>query len=344
VFILAKSQRHFYTVYWVGIDLIQELVMNPKMTSKDAAEVLGISSRQVFKRLISADLPFVRNGTTVHFGYPTARQLFRLAGPSKAVSFQIVKGGTGKTSLACAVAVRANLYGLRVLCIDLDQQGNLTNSFGVDAEATPVMVDILAEGYSFDEAITRVYPGMDILASRIENALLDEVIKLKRLKLDKVYREPLQALKQKYDLIVIDCPPNLGQSVAAVTLGVDQVIAPVIPDSYALSGLQSTRNAIKELEEAYKTKIDLLVTVNKYDPRALLPLAAKQLLSGFPLIHASSEFPDAIARGESIFDNTKPTLAKRDVDQLTRSILRIDNHALKHSDLTTASVLEESFV
>lgn len=314
------------------------------MTSKEAGAYLGISPRQVYKRLIEAELPFMRSGSTIYFGYPTARQLFRLSPKPKAVSFQIVKGGTGKTSLACAVAVRANLYGLRVLCIDLDQQGNLTNSFGVDAESLPVMVDILAEGYSYDEAITRVYPGMDVLASRIENALLDDVIKLKRLKLDQVYKAPFAELKQKYDLIVIDCPPNLGQSVAAITLAVDQVIAPVIPESYALSGLKSTRNAIKELEENYKTRIALGVTVNKHDPRALLSIEAKQMLLGYPTVHNSMEFPDAIARGESIYDTLKPSQVKRDVDLLTRAILGIEKHALVTGNMESSASVEESFV
>jgi len=319
--------------------------MNPKMTSKDAADFLEISTRQVYKRLLQEDLPHTRIGGCVYFGYSTARQLFRLPVKPKAVAFQIVKGGTGKTSLACAVAVRANLYGLRVLCIDLDQQGNLTNSFGVDAEKLPVMVDILAENYSYEEAITRVYPGMDVLASRIENALLDDVIKLRRLKLNKVYRESLENLKQKYDLIVIDCPPNLGQSVAAVTLGVDQVIAPVVADAYALSGLKATRNAIYELEQAYKTRIALGVTINKYDPRTVLSQEAKQILAALSShVHASTEFPAAISRGESLFDTLKPSQAKRDVDLLTRQILGIDKHAglnIKTTDFNVS--LEESF-
>lgn len=318
--------------------------MNPKMTSKDAAAFLGTSPRQVYKRLIEAELPFMRSGSSIYFGYPTARQLFRLTPKPKAIAFQIVKGGTGKTSLACAVAVRANLYGLRVLCIDLDQQGNLTNSFGVDAETLPVMIDILAEGYAYEDAITRVFPGMDILASRIENALLDDVIKLKKLPLDQVYRIPFAELKQKYDLIVVDCPPNLGQSVAAVTLAVDQVVAPVIPESYALSGLKSTRNAIRELEENYKTKISLGIAVNKHDPRALLSQEARQMLTGYPVIQNTHEFPDAVARGESIYDNLKTSQAKRDVDQLTRTILGIDKHALVSAkDMENSASFEENF-
>lgn len=327
--------------------------MYPKMTTKDAADLLGVSARRVYKRLLDSELPHTKAFGSVFFGYPAARQIFRLEVQPRALSFQIVKGGTGKTSLACAVAIRANLYGLRVLCIDLDQQGNLTNSFGVDADAAPVMVDILAEGYSYDEAITRIYPGLDILASRIENALLDDVIKLKRLNLNEVYFQPLQKLKEKYDLIVIDCPPNLGQSVAAVTLAVDKVISPVVPENYALSGLRATRNAIQELQETYHKKIEFGITVNKYDPRAVLSQEALQMLSGtseykdnllHAFIHSSAEFPNAVARGESIFDTLKTNQAKRDVDRLTRELLGIDNYALVNATNTNNSArLEESF-
>ncbi len=327
--------------------------MNPKMTSKDAADFLGISARQVLKRLHAAELPYQKDFSSVYFGYPTARQLFRLEPKPRSISFQIVKGGTGKTSLACAVAIRANLYGLRVLCIDLDQQGNLTNSFGVDAESLPVMVDILAEGYKYEEAITRVYPGLDLLASRIENALLDEVIKLKRFKLNQVYKQPLAKLKEKYDLIIIDCPPNLGQSVAAVTLGVDKVIAPVVPENYALSGLRSTSNAIAELQELYKTKIEWGITINKYDPRAVFSQEALEILTGNTVykanllksfIHSNNEFPNAVARGESIFDSTKSNQAKRDVDRLTRELLGLDRSKTERADFSEQAVeMEFSF-
>lgn len=314
--------------------------MNPKMTIKDAADFLGVSTRQVYKRLIAGDLPFQKTATSAYFGYPTSRQLFRLQPAPTAIAFQIVKGGTGKTSLAYSVAVRANLYGLRVLCIDLDQQGNLTSTFGVDADSLPVMVDILAEGYSYDEAITRVYPGMDLLASRIENALLDDVIKLKKFKLDRVYKDALQKLKEKYDVIIIDCPPNLGQSVAAVTLAVDRVVAPVIPESYSLSGLAATKKAISELSENYKVNIKLDVTINKFAKNAILLNEAMQALSpDMPFVHLSAEFPNAIARGESIYDIIKSTPAKRDVDLLTRKLLGLD--ALAASRAYSANIISE---
>lgn len=301
--------------------------MQPVITVKEAAEFLGISSRKVLKIIADLELPCKKVSGITSFEYSVARQLFRLKLQSQAISFQIVKGGTGKTSLACSVAVKASLYGLKVLAIDLDQQGNLTSSFGVDAESLPVMVDILAEDYSYEDAITSVFPGLDLLASRIENALIDDVIKLKNLKLDEVYKKPLEKLKEKYDLIVIDCPPNLGQSVAAITLAVDKVVAPVVLENYAMSGLKATKEAIRELQEAYGQYISLFTVINKYNPKNFISAEARLLLAGTKIrIHESQDFPKAIAQGQSIFDNVKNTVAKKDIDKLTRELLGLNIH------------------
>jgi chromosome partitioning protein len=283
--------------------------------------------------LKNQQVDFTDRNTSSYFEHDTAKEVFRLKLPARAVAFQIIKGGTGKTSLAQSFAIRASLYGLKVLCIDLDQQGNLTSTFTVDAESYPIMVDILAEGYSFESAIIKATPGIDLLASRIENALLDDVIKLKQIPLDKVYKEQLALLKKRYDLIVIDCPPNLGQSVAAVTLGVDLVVAPVVPENFALSGLKVTANAIEEIEASYNVTIPFAIALNKYDPRTILSKEALETFKNHPkysnhilpnCIRMSQEFPNAAAKDKSIFDVVKATMAKTDIDLLTREILGID--------------------
>lgn len=324
--------------------------MDPKINIKEAAEFLETSARQIYKTIQEYDLPHIKQRGTVYFGYPTAQHIFKIKQPAQAISFQIVKGGTGKTSLACSCAVRANLYGLKVLCIDMDQQGNLSHSFGVDAESVPVMIDILADGYTFREAIVKVMPGLDIIASRIENALLDDAIKLRKLPLSKVYAPAIARLKKKYDLIIIDCPPNLGQSVAAITLGVDKVIAPVVAENYALSGLKNTSAAIAELEETYNQKISWEIAINKFDNRTVLSQDALQMLAKHPrykdhllksIVRSSQEFPNAIAKGQSIFDNLKSTTAKTDIDSLIREILGLSMPSFK--PLKERQVSTESF-
>jgi len=324
--------------------------MDPKMNVKDAAQFLGISPKDLVKRLSKCNLPYLKRKGMVYFDYNTSCELFAHKFTPRAISFQIVKGGTGKTSLATSFAICANLYGLKVLCIDLDQQGNMSQSFGVDAESLPVMVDILAEGYTYAQAITNVLPGLDLLSSRIENALIDDVIKLRKYPLDKVYREPFKKLKETYDLIVVDCPPNLGQSVAAITLAVDQVVAPVVPENFALTGLKATSNAIVELQAQYHHKVELAVVMNKYDPKIKLSHDAYSALISHPvynkrmcetIIGLYQDFPDAVANNASIFDDLKGSNAKKDIDSFTREILNIGinpRKKAKNTDQRTASL------
>jgi len=307
--------------------------MNPKMTTQEAANCLGVTELWVQSQLSSYNLRYTKQQNHIYFGHSTARRLFGFSFTPMTAAFQIVKGGTGKTSIAQAFAIRANLYGARVLCVDLDQQANLTHSFQIDANHSPVMVDILAEGYSLREAILPVFEGLDILPSRIENALLDEILRMRSYPLETVYRDLFENLKGAYDLIVVDCPPSLGQSVTAITLAADCVMAPVTPETFAMAGLEITCKAVAELEANYKINIPLKILLNKFDPRTLLSQEAQQLLSAEGLykgkrlsqnIRSSQEFPNATAKGMTIFDTVKPSTAKEDIDAMTRELLGLD--------------------
>jgi chromosome partitioning protein len=180
-----------------------------KMTASDAANFLNITVQGIHKTLKAKNLVSYKSQNRVFFGYETSKDLFRINFKKQVVSFQIVKGGTGKTSLAHAFAVRANLYGCRVLCIDLDQQGNLTQTFGINASKLPVMIDILRETADVDQSIINISPGLDIIPSRIENATLDNFIMLEKHSIEKIYSKIIKKLQPRYDLIIIDCPPAL---------------------------------------------------------------------------------------------------------------------------------------
>lgn len=307
--------------------------MHPKMSIKEAADFLGIDSRSIRKKIYNENIIFSKGVSANYLGFREARSLFNFERNKKVISFQIVKGGTGKTSLASAFAIKANLFGYKVLCVDLDQQANLTQSFDIDAKRLPVMIDILADGYSYISAINQVAPGLDLIASRIENALLDDVIKMKNFPLDKVYKEQFDYLKQDYDLIVVDCPPNIGQSVAAAALASDLVIAPVVADSFAISGLDMIINTLEELKEAYLKEIPLGIVLNKYDDKCNLSKSALNLLKNHlmykdhllnTMIRVSQEFTISAINRESIYADFKPSIAKNDIDSLTKCVLGLD--------------------
>jgi len=321
--------------------------MEPKMTIADAAKVLNMGTKVLEKELTNRGLTFAKHQAGGYFTHTVAKEIFDLQVTPKIMAFQIVKGGTGKTSLVHETAVRASLYGLKVLCLDMDQQGNLTQSFDIDVEEVPVMVDLIAEGYPMSDAIIPVAPGIDLIGSRIENAIIDDVLTLKRLPLDRVYAEPLKKLKKHYDLIIIDCPPNLGQSVAAITLAADLVVAPVAPEKFALTGLNLTCNALAELEENFGTKIPFAIVVNKYEARTKLSQEALNFIEKnkqyknklMAKVRLSREFPSASTTCQSIYTAIRQSSAKQDIDDLT---IKLIQYAKKGKTNKNKSYLESA--
>ncbi|MBV9576295.1 MAG: AAA family ATPase [Gammaproteobacteria bacterium] len=306
--------------------------MDSKMTAGEAADFLGVTVQAIHKQLKSRTLKFKKNQNRVYFSHETSRELFRIRFKQKMLAFQIVKGGTGKTSLVYSIAVRANLYGARVLCIDLDQQGNLTQAFKINPEEMPAMIDVLRGGVPVEQAIVNVGEGLDLIPSRIENAVLDNAIILGKHSLAHVYKKMLDPLRSNYDLIIIDCPPALGQSVAAMALAVDEVVSPVTPEKFCLSGLKITTQELNGLEENANHKVAMRIVVNKFDSRTSLSHEVLSTLIKHPIygeklyktyVRTNQEFPNAIARGQSVFDTLKMSTAKEDIDLLTRELLEI---------------------
>lgn len=304
--------------------------MEPKMLVSEASSALGVTSQSLHNQIKRKKLPFLKSRNRVYFSHATSKDLFGLTFSPQIISFQIVKGGTGKTSICLSAGIRACLYGAKTLLIDLDQQGNLTKACRVNTYNTPIMIELINQGLSIEEGIVNVAEGLDIVPSRIENALLDSNLMLKRLPLDRIYKEMIHPLKKKYDLILIDCPPALGSSVTAIALASDNIIAPVTPSEFSLEGLEITKNEIKNIEKNFKTNIKIRPLLNEFDVRTSLSHETMNfLLTNYdknlikPVIRKSQEFENVLIKGLSIFDTLRHTTAKEDIDLLTRDILNI---------------------
>ena len=309
--------------------------MEPKMLVSEAASFLQVQPQIIHTKIKRQNLPHKKNKNRVFFSYKTAKTLFNLTFNPQIISFQIVKGGTGKTSLCLGVGIRANLYGAKTLLVDMDQQGNLTRSFRISASNRPILIDIINQKLPVKAGIVPVYEGLDILPSRIENAVLDTTLILKSFPLDRVYKELFLPLKEEYDLILFDCPPALSSSVTAAALSSDKIIAPVTPSEFSLEGLEITYKHLKEeVEEKYGRHILISPMLNEYDARTTLSSEILRHLitdNRFKntLIHSfvrkSQEFENAISKGVSIFDTLINTPAKEDIDMLTRELLKLNS-------------------
>jgi chromosome partitioning protein len=309
--------------------------MIPKMTVADVATFLNQTVQNVHRLIKENKLETKKSAQRVYFGHDSARSLLKLKFPeTKIISIQIVKGGPGKTSLAKSLGIRASLYGAKVLLIDLDQQGNLTNDLISNPDELPVMIDVVADpDIKIQDAIVSVLPGLDLIPSRLDNSALDNLLTIHHHPLDRVFKDKFDELRKSYDLILIDCPPALSASVTAAALASDLVIAPVAPEKYCLDGLKMTYNELKSVSKKFSKNIPLRVVINKFDSRTLLSGEILATLHKSPVfgpllyktfIRSSQEFANSTVRRESIYCGLRITPAQEDIDALTREILELN--------------------
>jgi chromosome partitioning protein len=328
--------------------------MTPKMTAADASVFLNQTIQNIHRILKTKQLEYNKSANRVFFSHTSAQKLFNLKFPvaTKVMSVQIVKGGPGKTSITKSIGIRAALYGAKVLLIDLDQQGNLTNDLMTGAEDAPVMVDLITDpDLATSDAIVKIFDGLDLIPSRLENSALDNTLTIGHHPLDRVLKDRLEPLRSLYDLILIDCPPALSATVAAAALASDLVICPVAPEKYCLDGLKMTHNELQNLEKKFKKHLPFKIVMNKFDNRTLLStdileVLHKSIVYGPKLyktyVRSSQDFSNSTAKRESIFDGLRVTPAQEDIDALTREILELNTQRPKTENLVPLGKLTES--
>ncbi len=307
--------------------------MDPKVTASEAAAFFNISIQGMHKKIKLGKFLTKRKNGRVYFGHDTAKNLFKLHFPNKVFVFQNIKGGVGKTEITYCIAIKASLYGAKVLCIDLDLQGNLTKGcFKINAKNMPIMLDVIKDGIPIQDTIVNILPGVDLIPSDLDNGVLDNTLTVGRFPLDRVYKQKIDSLKNIYDIILVDCPPALTASVTAATLAADEIIAPVTPDDHSFSGLKLLFNEVKDIEDKYKTKIPVKIIFNKFDIRNNLSHDKLDYLRKTEdykdkfyssYIRMSQDFPNVIDNGQSIFDTFRETAAKEDITLLVQEMLNV---------------------
>lgn len=305
----------------------------PKMSIATAASFLGVSTQAVHKQLKNKELICEKMGNKSYITYDIAMNLFALSFRKNKIASQIVKGGTGKTTTVDNIASCANTYGAKVLLIDADPQGNLTDVNGIDSEGYPVLIDAIKNEASIEDCIVPISKGIDIIPSRIENVILDNEIVNQRLPLDKLYQNLLDSIENNYDFIFIDCPPTMGQAVTAASLYADTILAPLNPDKFSAKGLKILKQEVEALNKNYQKEVEYRVYLNKFSSKtilsdkAIVSLISDPELEGKVLsttIQYAQEIPNAADTNKNIFKTLKKSAIREDFDRLTRELLGIN--------------------
>jgi len=145
------------------------------------------------------------------------------------------KGGVGKTTTALNLSVALAELGRSVLAVDLDPQANLTAGLNA-AGSKPTIYDVLlGDTHIEDAAVSTDYDGVWLLPSELDLAAME--LSLAQEPDTECLLRAVEPLNRRFDYILTDCPPYLGQLTVAALTAADGVIVPMLPSVWAVSGL-----------------------------------------------------------------------------------------------------------
>lgn len=175
------------------------------------------------------------------------------------------KGGVGKTTTASALMSVLIQRGQRVLGVDLDPQGSLGFSFGLDIDSCTTVYEVLKGTASIESTIVKNEQG-DILPSNI--LLSAAELEFNRPGREFMLRNQLSRIEENYDYIVIDTPPALNVLTVNAYVAADALIIPMAPEILSLLGVAQIRDTIETVRQCYNSRLRVLgILLNKYNPR-----------------------------------------------------------------------------
>jgi len=189
------------------------------------------------------------------------------------------KGGVGKTTSAINIGAFLAEAGKKVLLVDFDAQANLSAGIGVNPPV-PGIYELLSETATSDEAIRKTaVKNLDVIPASIDLSgaaveLIDQ--KERNFFLKKV----LEPVRDKYNYILIDCPPSLGQLTMNGLAAADFVFIPMQCEYFAMEGLKQLLHTTKEIQKSLNPSLKIGgIFFTMYDPRTRLANDVIKLIS-----------------------------------------------------------------
>jgi chromosome partitioning protein len=245
----------------------------------------------------------------------------------RVIAFANQKGGVAKTTTTLNLAVAFVEKGFRVLCVDMDPQGNLTMSQGIDPDSLETsMYDVLVHDLSIREVIRK--REIDIACASIDLAGA-EIAMSTKIGRERSLDKALRPIAEDYDFVCIDTPPSLGLLTINALTAADKVIVPVQCEYLSMRGLIQLQNTLSMIRENLNPDVDIAgILPTMVDSRTLHAKEAIQILEeNFgdrvfgARIRKTIRFAEAPVKGMSVLKYDPSGTAADAYRQLAKEVL-----------------------
>ncbi len=250
-----------------------------------------------------------------------------MTGQAKVIAFANQKGGVAKTTTTLNLAAAFAEQGHRVLCVDMDPQGNLTMSQGIDPDTLEQsMFDVLVHDLSIKEVIKR--REIDIACASIDLAGA-EIAMSTKIGRERSLLKALRTVDGDYDWVFIDTPPSLGLLTVNALTAADQVIVPVQCEYLSMRGLLQLQNTLSMIRENLNPDVQIAgILPTMVDTRTLHAKEALEILEeNFgdrvfgARIRKTVRFAEAPVKGMSVLKYDPKGTAADAYRQLAKEVL-----------------------